>query len=90
MKIAVLILSMYMLLYGEDKKVSNLRNVVGTSYTNTFTMKHMITGTTLWSVITIDSCEYIVSGIPSGASFAITHKGNCIYCEQREKFKMFK
>lgn len=35
------------------------------------------------SIITIDSCEYILSGVYAGNS--ICHKGNCKYCLERNK-----
>lgn len=45
-----------------------------------------------YSIVEIDSCEYIVSHLTSGGiplgSIAI-HKGNCKYCQERMK-KMIK
>ena len=39
-----------------------------------------------FSVITIDSCEYIfMSRMPIGGDMALSHKGNCKFCEQRSK-----
>lgn len=37
----------------------------------------------LFRIIEIDSCEYILSDVYLGNS--ICHKGNCIYCLQRNK-----
>jgi PBP1b-binding outer membrane lipoprotein LpoB len=37
------------------------------------------------TVIELDSCEYIQSGERGWNSYAITHKGNCKYCEERRR-----
>lgn len=36
-----------------------------------------------YKVIVIDSCEYIIT--PSYTYSGITHKGNCKFCEERNK-----
>jgi hypothetical protein len=38
-----------------------------------------------FKVLTIDSCEYIVSGF--GKSANVAHKGNCKFCQSRNKNK---
>lgn len=43
-----------------------------------------------YSIIVIDSCEYIEvsSGIGGSAGYySITHKGNCKFCAERSKSK---
>ena len=90
MKIKLLfILSIVTILFSIDKKVSSVREVTGTSFYNTLTMKKVANGTSSWTVITIDSCEYIIDGTRGSTSLSITHKGNCVYCIQRVKHKMF-
>jgi len=38
-----------------------------------------------YKIIEIDSCEYIfISRRPFAGDMALTHKGNCKYCEQRK------
>jgi hypothetical protein len=38
-----------------------------------------------YKTIEIDSCEYIfISRRPFASDMALTHKGNCKYCEQRK------
>jgi hypothetical protein len=39
------------------------------------------TGRTFYKIVTIDECEYIA------AHYRLTHKGNCIFCQQRLKNK---
>ena len=37
-----------------------------------------------YKIVVIDSCEYIfVSRRPFSGEFALAHKGNCKFCEQR-------
>lgn len=40
-----------------------------------------------YSILTIDSCEYIECdyGIFEQRVYSLTHKGNCIYCIQRNQ-----
>jgi hypothetical protein len=38
-----------------------------------------------FTILTIDSCEYIVSGF--GSSRNVTHKGNCKFCNNRSSSK---
>ena len=40
-------------------------------------------GNTLFDVIEIDSCEYLIGSV--GYKGYMAHKGNCKYCEQRRK-----
>lgn len=45
-----------------------------------------------YSIVEIDSCEYIVSHLTSGGislGSIVIHKGNCKYCQERMK-KMIK
>lgn len=37
------------------------------------------------SIVTIDNCEYIVGNAFRNKDFAITHKGNCKFCIERNK-----
>lgn len=36
-------------------------------------------------IVVIDSCEYIVNGHNYYNNYAITHKGNCKFCEERKR-----
>jgi len=39
-----------------------------------------------YTIITIDSCEYIfINRRPWGSEMALTHKGNCKYCIERSR-----
>ncbi|HXB40321.1 MAG TPA: hypothetical protein VNZ49_07240 [Bacteroidia bacterium] len=38
-----------------------------------------------FTVITIDSCEYLLGGAKPAAVTIMTHKGNCKYCLARQK-----
>lgn len=48
-----------------------------------------------WIVIVIDSCEYLLSAEPTRGDYeigprALTHKGNCKYCMERQRKLGFK
>ena len=38
-----------------------------------------------FDVVVVDSCEYIQLYSPGSTGFAITHKGNCRFCKERNK-----
>lgn len=46
-----------------------------------------IEGENMYSIIVIDSCEYLMKNKEYSGAYSFTHKGNCKFCKEREKTK---
>ena len=81
-KIVVILMGLFLFVSCSDDTETTTENVDNSEY-----LKFEYGDYDVYRIQEIDGCEYIVVNGQTNSDPALTHKGNCKYCSQRNETK---
>ena len=81
-KIVVILMGLFLFVSCSDETETTTENVDNSEY-----LEFEYGDYDVYRIQEIDGCEYIVVNGKTNEQPALTHKGNCIYCSQRNETK---